>query len=147
MGKNPSIVISDAQFSEFLTDVFGMQKYQADVWLRVERPIKKEHMDVEAIRVYLPELSKNINSTVERGERPVLLIKRTVREKTGKGEVEIVFMGSVKDRHIEDLSYYTKNPQEWRSWGEIVLTLDQARKFAKFLDRVASGDKDTTRYM
>ena len=132
MKKNISVIFSDRQFSEFLRDVFGTPKYQADAWLRVERPIKKEYADVEAIRVYLPELSKNINSTVERGEHPVLLIKRTVREKTGKGEVEIVFMGSAKDRHIEDLSYYTKNPEEWRSWGEIVLTLDQARKFAKF---------------
>jgi len=107
--------------------------------IKVEKAIRRELVNVQAIRVYLPELGKEINQTVERGERPQLLIKLTKRQKTGEYEVEIVFLGNEAERHIETLRYYKKNPKNWKTWGLIVLTPKQAMKLACILKKIAEN--------
>lgn len=129
------ISLSYEEFQFVLAKLFDLPVLY-DVWLRVEKALKRDFVKVEAIRVYLPELRKEIDQTVESGEAPELLIKRTVRQKTGKSEIEIVFMGSSRDRHVEDLRYYQKNPDKWRTWGLIVLTLEQAEKLFKVLQEM-----------
>lgn len=90
-------------------------------------------VDVKAIRVYLSELNKNINSTTERGEQPKVYAKLIKREKTGESEIELFFIGTEKDRHIEDLSYSESDPKTWKSWGEIVISPEDALNLAAFL--------------
>ena len=106
--------------------------------IKVEKPIKKRYIDVKAIRVYIAELMKNINSTIERGETPYLLIKKAYSPKREVNEIEIVFMGS-KQKHIEELTYFKKHPSQWPSWGEIVLSLKQARDFIENLKDVVEA--------
>ena len=101
--------------------------------LKVEKPVKKTFCKVEAIRVYLPELMKEINQCTERDEYPNLLVKSTVRSKTKAKEIELVFMGTPMDRHIETLNYYKKPPSQWITWGEIVLSPSQALDLANNL--------------
>ena len=102
--------------------------------MRIEKPrAKKFFGKISAIRVYLPELMKEIDQTVERGERPRLLIKRTLRTKTGEPEVEVVFLGGARERHVEALHYYEKRPAEWKTWGELVFPLEGAKEFARCL--------------
>ena len=122
-----------------LARVFGEPFESLLVCLKVEEPIIKQIIDVEATRVYIPELMKEINSTTERGEHPKLLTKLTKREKTGKHEVEIVFLGGINQRHIEELSYYGKHPMTWKTWGEIVLTLNQAKELVQFLSEIVQA--------
>ncbi|KPV64470.1 MAG: hypothetical protein AOA66_0161 [Candidatus Bathyarchaeota archaeon BA2] len=129
------IPLSHEQFKYVLAKIFGISMFP-DAYLRVERASKKEFANVEAIRVYLPELMKEVNQTIESGESPKLLIKRTERQKTGEPEIEIVFLGSTKDRHVEDLEYFEKHPLEWTTWGEIVLTPKQTEVFIKALQRM-----------
>ena len=129
------IPLSREQFQYVLATLFDIET-SLSVYLRVERPLDKELANVEAIRVYLPELMKEVNQTVERGETPKLLIKRTERQKTEKSEIEVVFMGSMRNRHVEDLTYYEKHPKEWVTWGEIVLTPEQVKAFIKALQRM-----------
>ena len=135
-----SIKLSYSQFATILEEVFHVQIQYVD-GIKIETPIKKEIANVEAIRVYLPEFMKEVNQTTERGEYPRLLIKRTVREKTQESEIEIVFKGSVKERHVEDLNYFRKHPLEWVTWGEIVLTIEQAQTLISVLKEMV-GIKD-----
>jgi len=104
--------------------------------LKIEKAIQRSTIDVLAIRVYLPEFRCEVDQTVEHGENPRLLIKSTKREKTGKAEIEIVFLGSKHERHLEPLSYYLKNPQKWVTWGLIVLSPQQARQLACILEKI-----------
>jgi len=101
--------------------------------IKVEQPIKRSIVNVSAVRVYLPEFLKAVNMTIERGECPKLLVKRTRRIKTKADEVEIVFVGTEKERHVEDLGYFLKPPSSWRTWGEIVLTPKYAARFIEAL--------------
>ena len=100
--------------------------------IKVEKPIKKGFIDVKAIRVYIAELMQEVNSTIERGEKPYLLIKKAYSPKRGVNEFEVVFMGA-KQKHIEELSYFTTHPSEWKSWGEIVLSTEQIEDLIKLL--------------
>jgi len=104
--------------------------------IKVEKPIRKEILNVEAIRVYIPELMKEVDSTVESGEHPKLLVKSIIRRKTGNKEVEIVFLGKKEERHIEDLFYYNSDPNTWKTWGIIVLTIQQAKGLKEFLSHL-----------
>ena len=101
--------------------------------MKVERSLKRGFVNVQAIRVYPAELGKNINSTVERDEKPTLLVKHTVRQKTGLHEIEVVFLGG---HHVEDLAYVKTDPRTWVSWGHLVLSLDQARELSDTLRKI-----------
>jgi len=101
--------------------------------VKVEKPLKRHIVDVSAIRVYLPEFLKEVNMTIERNECPKLLVKRTRRAKTKADEVEIVFLGTEKERHVEDFGYFLKPPSNWKTWGEIVLTPKYAARFIEAL--------------
>lgn len=131
--KMKALKLSAEQYGDFFDQVLHPE---LGLTYKVEKPIKKEFADVEAIRVYVPELMKNINSCVERNERPILLVKSYIREKTGKPEITMVFYGSAKDRHVENFSYFVKNPEEWKSWGEIILTVEQAKRMVTFLQKL-----------
>ena len=129
------ISLSHEQFQYLLAKLFNIPVLPL-VFLKLEKAQKRDFAKVEAIRVYLPELMKEINQTIESGETPRLLIKRTLRQKTGKPEIEVVFMGSMRDRHVEDLNYYQKHPKEWTTWGELVLTLEQAKTIIEILQEM-----------
>ena len=151
------LILSQSQFERFQEDVLGIPnviiRFQRqlldvpDVYLRVETAIKKRLVDVEAIRATIPEMLVQINSCTERGEHPKLLIKLIRREKTGKLEIELVFYGGEKERHVEKLSYYEKHPSKWVTFGEIVLTIEETKKCVKFLNEIirkAEGQKTLT---
>jgi len=90
-------------------------------------------LGVKAIRVYIPELLKEVDSSIERDENPSILVKKIVRRSPGREnlpEIELVFKGS---RHLEDLRYYSKDPSTWITWGEIYLSPRQALKLAQAL--------------
>jgi hypothetical protein len=129
------IPLTYEQFQYVLAKLFDIEM-SLSVYLRVEKARKKETVNVQAIRVYLSELKKEVNQTVECGELPRLLIKRTTRQKTGKPEIEIVFLGSERERHVEDLNYYEKKPSDWTTYGEIVLTLEEAETVIKALRKM-----------
>lgn len=101
--------------------------------IKVEKAIGKGYIDAKAIRVYVSELMKEVNSTIERGEKPRLLIKKTFSPKRGVNEFEFVFMGTESERHIEELTYFKKNPETWKTWGEIVLSPDEVEDLIKLL--------------
>lgn len=104
--------------------------------LKVEKALWKRVVPaIGAIRCWCKHKEFEMDSTVERGERPALLIKRTKREKTGEPEVEIVFMGEHRD---EPHSYYTKHPSLWKSFGNIVVTPEKAREVASVLAEAGS---------
>lgn len=137
MEKN-TIILSEPEYKVLINRICV---HPLDAFhIKVERAIKKRIQKVEAIRLYLTEFMANINSTVERGEHPYLLIKRTIREKTGKSEIEIVFMGSEKNRHVEKL--YAKNPKDWKSFGHIVLSIPQTQSFLKALEWLLTGQRE-----
>lgn len=137
------LTLTSGQFEELLWILTGVEfeafrrkcKFEPEEPIKVEPYIMRDFVKAKAIRVYPTELMKNINSTIESGEKPVLLVKLTYSPKRGVNEFEIVFMGS---RHIEDLGYYKKPPKKWRSWGEIVLSPDQARQLAEFFLKASS---------
>lgn len=130
-----SLKLTEQQLQTLLYKVFDIP---LDVWykIKVEKPIKRQIIDVQAIRAYIPELMKEINSCVERGEQPKLLVKRTLRAKTQTPEIEIVFYGDARQRHIEALTYFTKPPEQWTTWGEIVLTLEETKRLKEFLEEL-----------
>jgi hypothetical protein len=101
--------------------------------IKVERAIGKGYIDVKAIRVYLSELMKEINSTIERGEKPRLLVKKTYSSKRGVNEFEFVFIGTESERHLEELTYFKKHPKTWTTWGEIVLSPEEVKGLIKLL--------------
>jgi hypothetical protein len=123
------------QFQNLLAKIFNIP-LRLDLYLKVEKAWKRDFAYAEAIRVYLPELNKEIDQTVERGETPKLMFKQTIRKKTGKPEVEIVFLGSITERHIEELFYAKKPPKDWISWGLIVLTFEQVETIIKVLQEM-----------
>lgn len=95
--------------------------------IKVEEPIEKALIDFEAIRVYDTTTKLELALTAERGEEVKVFIKTTARK---KGEIEIVFLGSPRR---EELFYYKKDPAQWTSWGNLVLTAPQARKLVEFI--------------
>lgn len=137
MEKN-TVILSEPEYEVLINRICA---HPLDAFhIKVERAIKKRIQDVEAIRLYIPKLLANLNSTVERGEHPTLLIKRTIREKTGKPEIEIVFMASAENRHLEKI--YAKNPQDWKSIGHIVLSIPQTYNFLKALEWLLKGQTE-----
>jgi len=104
--------------------------------LKVEKALWKRVVPaIGAIRCWCGHTKFEMNSTVERGEHPQLLIKRTKREKTGEPEVEIVFLGSHHDEHH---TYYTKDPGRWTTFGNIVVTPEKAREVGAILTQAGS---------
>lgn len=101
--------------------------------IKVEKAIGKGYIDVKAIRVYLSELMQEVNSTIERGEKPRLLIKKAYSPKRGVNEFEFVFMGTESERHVEELAYYKTHPTTWRTWGEIVFSPKEVDDLIKLL--------------
>jgi len=142
--KRLSIKLNFDEFREVLKKVFGirlmttedLKHFLREREIKVEKAVKEDFVDVQALRVYLPELKKEVDQTIERGEKPCLKVKLTEREKTGEPEVELVFMGTMKDRHVEELSYWRKDPMSWTTWGLLVLTLKQARKLSAVLEKM-----------
>ncbi len=103
----------------------------AKMTYKLEKALISHRQNVEAIRLYPQEFEKvNVNSTTESGENPELYTKLTERQSTGKNEFEFMFLGS---KHSESLDHFKKPREEWGSWGEIVITLDQARELVHFI--------------
>jgi len=82
-------------------------------------------------------LLKEIASSVERGEKPQVLLLKTWNEKRRLWEVQII---TIAPQHrIEEVSYATKAPSTWRSIGQQVLTPEAAVRMGRELIRVASA--------
>jgi hypothetical protein len=131
--KPLKLVLYPSLFWEFLIKVFGEPFRSLNTCLKVERTLDEKTLDVEAIRIWLPEFMKEVDCTVERKEHPKIRIQHTIRKKTGLHEFTIVFLGGVKDRHVEDLGYWESNPLTWKSFGGVILTLEQGKAFGEFL--------------
>jgi hypothetical protein len=119
------------EFDREVDAIAGAIKIRArGSYMKLAEPIEEYTQDIQAIRVYLPELMKNINSTRQSNEEPRLRIWYDQREKTGEREFELFFLGTERDRHIEEISYSHSNPHGWTTWGEIVLSPDEMVKLA-----------------
>ena len=140
--REESIRLTEQGFALLLNRLFGL-----DAWLKIEKPLKKIVLNIEAVRIYLPELKKEVNQTTEHGERPTLYIKKTKREKTGATEFEIVFMGRPSERHVETLRYFKKPLEKWISWGELVLNEEQALKLFEFLKDAITRQHSLARFV
>ena len=105
--------------------------------LKVEPAIARDYQKVQAIRVYPSKvLKKEIDSSVERGETPSLMVKKEFSEERNAEEVSLVFKGTY---HIEDLNYYQKDPATWTTWGEIYLTPAQALQLAEKIKHITKA--------
>jgi hypothetical protein len=105
--------------------------------LKVEPAIARKQQKVQAIRVYPSKvLLKEIDSSVERGETPSLMVKKEFSEERKAEEVSLVFKGPY---HIEDLNYYQKDPATWSTWGEIYLTPAQALQLAEKIKHITKA--------
>jgi hypothetical protein len=105
--------------------------------LKVEPPIARDHQKVQAIRVYPGRVLKHeIDSSIERGETPSLMVKKEPSKKRGVEEVSLVFMGTY---HLEGLGYYTKPPDTWTTWGEIYMTPAQALQLAEKIKQITKA--------
>jgi len=113
-----------------------MQEVEAADRVKVEEPIEREFVPVEAIRLWSKELDHHIDSTRERGEDPKLLVKATRRRKTMQPEVEAVFLG---DRHLERRSYSQKPPRSWLTFGGIIMSPEQAKQLGWSLIHMAEA--------
>lgn len=94
----------------------------------------------KAIRVYLPELMKEVNSSIEKGEYPYLWIIKKFNKKRGI-EIEISLWGQ---RHIENLSYFLTHPSEWNPYryGYIIFSPDSALELSSHLKALSEGNKE-----
>lgn len=103
--------------------------------MNVLKAIKKGLVDVKAIRLFPTKPLLFIDSRRVTGEKPSLLVKSVYNEKRGCHEVEIVFLG---DYHVAepDARPHVKPYKDWRSFGLIVLSLDQTKELMKVLERV-----------
>ena len=113
--------------------------------LKVEPAIARDYQKVQAIRVYPSKvLKKEIDSSVERGETPSLMVKKEFSEERKAEEVSLVFKGAYR---LEDLNYYQKDPDTWTTWGEIYLTPAQALQLAekiKHITKAPAGEPGQT---
>jgi hypothetical protein len=107
----------------------------SDTEIKVEPPIRREFLKVKAIRLYprVEDVTYYVNSTVERNEQPKFLVKAVWSPKRQAYEIEIAFMGSY---HSENAGYYTKSPEKWSTWGEYVLSPEQAKEFVEILSEM-----------
>lgn len=106
----------------------------SDRSIKVEPPIRREFLDVKAIRLY-PRVANTtyyVNSTLERNEQPRFLVKAVYSPKRQDYEIEIVFLGTYHSEQ-EIPGYPTKPPRKWSSWGEFVLSAEQAGQFIEIL--------------
>lgn len=106
--------------------------------IKVEPSIKREFLNVKAIRLYprVADTTYQVNSTIERGEKPTFLVKAVYSEKRHDFEIEIAFLGPY---HAETVAYYKKHPEHWTSWGEFVLSAEQARQLIEILKHMQTA--------
>ena len=103
--------------------------------MKVLKAIKKGLVNVKAIRLFPTKPLLFIDSRRATGEKPVLLVKSVYNETRGCYEIEFVFLG---DYHVAepDARPHVKPYKDWRSFGLIVLSLDEAKELIKVLERV-----------
>ena len=104
--------------------------------LKVEPAIAKDYQKVQAIRVYPGKLMKEIDSTIESGETPRLIVKKEFSKSRKVEEVSFVFLGPY---HIEDLNYFQTDPATWSTFGEIYMTPPQALQLAEKIKRIVKA--------
>jgi hypothetical protein len=110
--------------------------------LKVEPAIARKHQKVQAIRVYPSKvLMKEIDSSVERGETPGLIVKKEFSKTRKVEEVSLVFTGPYR---LEDLNYFQKDPNTWTTFGEIYMTPAQALQLAENIKHVVKGEPGQT---
>jgi len=106
---------------------------------KLDQEIARARIPVKAARFYSGRLLKEIAASIEKGEKPELLLLKTWNQKRGIWEVQII---AIAPKHrIEEVSYATKDPATWRSTGQIVLTPEAARRMGFELIRVAEATR------
>ena len=101
--------------------------------IKIDRTIAKDQIPAKAIAAYSKFLENQIISSAERNEEPKILIYLNWNEGRNVPEVNLVFAGS---HHVEKLSYYTKNPRDWVTFGHITLSPEQGAGLAQKVKRV-----------
>ena len=99
--------------------------------MKVLKPIVRIELPVKSFRLYIKELGKELDSSIERNESPRLLVKKVERNclgRSGEKEIELVMMG---DYHLENLNYYQKPLKEWKTFGAIYLSPRQALRLSE----------------
>ena len=104
--------------------------------IKVADAMEKIDLPVDSIRVYIPELMKEIDSSVERGEIPRIRVKKDFRISTKRNEITLIFLGKQNERHVEELTYFSKQPKDWSSWGTIIMSVEQARNLKEALNEI-----------
>lgn len=77
-----------------------------------------------------------IDCTMERGEAPVVNVRRAKRIKNDNTEIELWFKGDNSKNnpyHFEKISYSTKPPEKWEGLGYLVFTPAQAYNIGMML--------------
>jgi len=77
----------------------------------------------------LTEMKKAVYSSIERGEVPLLFLVPTYNQKRDVVEWRMTLRG---DFHVEDLEYYAKNPKEWRSVAEVILSPEEMKALCEY---------------
>jgi len=104
---------------------------------KLDQEIARARIPVKAARFYSGKLMQEIAASIEKGEKPELLLLKTWNEKRALWEVQIF---AIAPQHrIEPVSYATKDPRTWRSTGQIVLTPEAAKRMGFELIRVADA--------
>ena len=120
----------------FLAEAFARMKMTLKDYERfkLETPLTHKAIDVKAIRLYPMDFKEiEVNSTIESGENPHLSVNFIKRESTGEPEFELFFKGQT---HTEPINRNKKPRDDWRTWGEIVISPEQAKEIAQELLRV-----------
>ena len=111
--------------------------------IKIDRTIAKDEIPAKAIAAYSKFLENQIISSAERNEEPKILIYLNWNEGRNVPEVNLVFAGS---HHVEKLSYYTKDPREWVTFGHITLSPEQGARLAQKVNSILKQFRDMTRF-
>lgn len=120
--------------SEFVSLDLLNKEYEKMDWIGDASTCK-----VLAIRIF-PQTKKkpclgSWNCSRERGEHPIVSVRLKRRKDTGKLEVDVVFpLGVGRYPRFEEFSESeVEKTRRWKPWGQIPLTISQAKKLAKAL--------------
>jgi len=111
--------------------------------MKIDQTIAKDEIGAKVIVAYSKFLKNQIISSVERNEEPKILIYLNWNRRRNVPEVNLVFAGS---HHVEKLSYYTKNPRHWVTFGHITLSPEQGAGLAQKVKSVLKLCRDVKRF-
>jgi hypothetical protein len=104
----------------------GLDKYE-------KKELAKINIAADDISLYPQRMARGkiTYGGASRGERKNLPIKVRLVETEGRPPQFILELQG--NYHVEDLSYFVSDPDSWISYGKLWLSLEDARKLAKFI--------------